>query len=144
MKLKALRRTISPWETTNAIYTEPEGGFQLRTMPRDMLKGERLTAAAVIPGGTVKDIWSSQNKPSECLLSLGKLGGLWIKINNKNSWTLPSLFCFSKMHLFCPWATTKHAGGCCELNFIHKCNFLMKKLGCWIKNNQCYKELTCA
>lgn len=61
-------------------------------MPRDMLKGERLTAAAVIPGGTVKDIWSSQNKPSECLWPLGKPGGLWIKINNKNSWTLPSLF----------------------------------------------------
>lgn len=67
MRLKALRSTISPWETTNAIYTEPEEGFQLRTTPWDMLKGERLTAAAVIPRGTVKvvavDILRSQEEP---------------------------------------------------------------------------------
>lgn len=76
---KLFRRTISPWETTNAIPTEPEGGFQLRTMPQDMRKGESLTAAAVIPGGTLKDIWSSQNEPPnprECLWPLGKAGGL--------------------------------------------------------------------
>lgn len=98
-------------------------------MPRDMLKGERLTAAAVIPGGTVKDIWSSQNKPlnpREC----PKPGGLWIKINNKNSWTPLSLFCFSKMHRFRQWTTTKRPGGCRKLNFIHKCNFLVMKLHC--------------
>lgn len=144
MKLKALRRTISPWETTNAIYTEPEGGFQLKDNASRHAKGWAPHCCSCDSWGTVKDIWSSQNKPSECLWPLGKPGGLWIKINNKNSWTLLSLFCFSKMHLFCPWATTKHAGGCCKSNFIHKYNFLMKKLGCWIKNNQCYKELTCA
>lgn len=98
MRLKALRSTISPWETTNAIYTEPEEGFQLRTTPRDMLKGERLTAAAVIPRGTVKvvaaGILRSQDEPLNprgCLWPLGKSGGFWIKTKNNNkkksSWT---------------------------------------------------------
>lgn len=72
-------------------------------------------------------------KPKGVSVATGKSWWPLIKLNNKNSWTLLPLFCFSKKRLFCPRATTEHAGGCPKWNFIHKRNFLMKKLGCRIK-----------
>lgn len=59
-----------------------------------MLKGERLTAAAVIPGDSQGHLEQPEQatKPEGVSMATGKPGGLWIQINNKNSWTLLSLF----------------------------------------------------